>query len=140
MSRDTSQLLIDEIEADCNDFRDKTLDSDAEFDDWIMTNFWLTTNVGKCLGDLRWAVEDINQGIRYFLSRSFIYDYKYTIPYWMSHFGGGVITWKTIAEAWSADDFEGRFWTIALIDRMRQLLWNEPFNITWAARPEEQDM
>ncbi len=46
------------------------------------------------------------------------------------------VDWKMIAEAWSANDFEGRFWTIALIDRMRQLLWNEPFDIKWAAKPE----
>lgn len=140
MSRDTSQLLIDEIEADCDDLRTKTIESDAEFDGWVMTNFWLQTNVAACLGDLRSAVEATNKGIRWFLSRHIIYDYYYTIPYWMAHFGGGEVTWKTIAEAWSADDFEGRFWTIALIDRMRQLLWNEPFNIVWASRPEEQEM
>lgn len=50
------------------------------------------------------------------------------------------VTWKMIAEAWSANDFEGRFWTIALIDRMRQILWNEPFDIKWASKPEVRDI
>ena len=46
------------------------------------------------------------------------------------------LTWKAIAEAWIANDFEGRAVTIAIIDRMRQLIWDEPFYIQWAARPE----
>lgn len=46
------------------------------------------------------------------------------------------LTWKTIVEAWVANDFEGRAMTIAVIDRMRQILWDEPFYIKWAARPE----
>ncbi|GAH61632.1 unnamed protein product, partial [marine sediment metagenome] len=46
------------------------------------------------------------------------------------------LTWQKIIEAWIANDFEGRFYTIAVIDRMRQILWNEPYNVTWAARPE----
>jgi len=48
------------------------------------------------------------------------------------------LTWKTIVEAWIKNDFEGRVVTIATIDRMRQILWNEPFNVVWAARPEER--
>lgn len=47
------------------------------------------------------------------------------------------LTWKAIVEAWVADDFAGRAWTIATIDRMRQILWDEPFNVQWAARPED---
>jgi len=46
------------------------------------------------------------------------------------------LTAEKIVEAWIKNDFEGRALTIAVIDRMRQLIWNEPFNITWAARPE----
>ena len=47
------------------------------------------------------------------------------------------LTWKSIIEAWAKDNFEGRFHTIAFIDRMRQLIWDEPFNVIWAARPEQ---
>jgi len=50
------------------------------------------------------------------------------------------ITWKDIVEAWIKDDFEGRAVTVACIDRMRQLIWDEPFYVAWAARPEEQDI
>jgi len=76
----------------------------------------------------------------------FIYGYttSYNYVYWRNvHLGlyenVPEITWKTIVEAWAKDDFEGRFWTIATIDRMRQIMWNEPFNVMWAARPEEQE-
>ena len=46
------------------------------------------------------------------------------------------LTWQAICEAWLADDFAGRAPTIAIIDKMRQILWDEPFNIQWAARPQ----
>ena len=48
------------------------------------------------------------------------------------------LTWKAICEAWAKDDFEGRAVTIAFIDRMRQLVWNEPFSVLWAAKPETE--
>lgn len=47
------------------------------------------------------------------------------------------LTYQKICEAWGKDDFEGRSVTIAFIDRMRQLIWNEPFSAIWAAKPEE---
>ena len=46
------------------------------------------------------------------------------------------LTYIDICNAWAADSFRGRAETIAYIDRMRQLIWNEPFNVIWAARPE----
>lgn len=46
------------------------------------------------------------------------------------------LTWQAIVEAWTKDDFAGRAYTIATIDRMRQILWDEPFDVRWAARPE----
>lgn len=52
----------------------------------------------------------------------------------------GTVNYKSICEAWGRNDFEGRAVTIAFIDRMRQLLWNEPFSAMWAARPEEQEL
>lgn len=47
------------------------------------------------------------------------------------------LPWVFIVESWIENDFAGREWTIACIDRMRQILWDEPFNIMFAARPEE---
>jgi len=140
MIRETSQALITEIESDCNSLRNKTIESDAEFDNWIMTDYWLKSNVAYCLADCRNAIEATNLGIRYFLSRNTLYDYEFTIPYWMFHYGGGVITWQTIVEAWAANNFEGAGFTIAFIDRMRQLIWDKPFYVAWASKPEQQGL
>lgn len=49
------------------------------------------------------------------------------------------VTWQKICLAWAKSDFEGRAMTIGFIDRMRQLLWDEPFYIAFAARPESQE-
>jgi len=49
------------------------------------------------------------------------------------------LTWQKICEAWIKDDFAGRAMTISCIDRMRQILWDEPFYVVWAARPEQQE-
>ena len=49
------------------------------------------------------------------------------------------VTWQVICEAWIKNDFEGRATTIALIDRMRQILWDEPFYAVFAGRPEETE-
>jgi len=59
--------------------------------------------------------------------------------YWAAQSGGleYELTWQKIVACWAKDDFEGRFWTIAFIDRMRQLIWDEPFKIAWASRPQE---
>jgi len=66
-------------------------------------------------------------------------DTNYDPPYLNSYlweYGSGAVTWEAIVEAWISNDFEGRAPTIAVIDRMRQILWDEPFRVTWAARPE----
>lgn len=139
MYRDTSEELINRLEARCDLLRSKTLESDDEFDDWILTQYWLESNVAKCLNDCRQAIMATNLGIRAFLDRYTWYDYYYIIPYWMSHYGGAV-TWESICEAWMKDDFDGAAPTIAFIDRMRQLIWNEPFYVAWAAKPEQQEL
>jgi len=46
------------------------------------------------------------------------------------------MTYVDICNAWAKDSFRGRAETIAYIDRMRQLVWDEPFNVIWASRPE----
>ena len=48
------------------------------------------------------------------------------------------LTAKAICEAWGKDDFADRAITITFIDRMRQLIWNEPYYVAWAARPEDK--
>ena len=49
------------------------------------------------------------------------------------------LTATKICEAWAANQFQDRALTIAFIDRMRQLIWDEPFYVAWAARPEKGD-
>lgn len=71
----------------------------------------------------------------YGYSSSLNHAYWYYIHKWL-YDREAEVTWQTICEAWVANDFEGRAMTIAVIDRMRQILWNEPYNVTWAARPE----
>jgi len=46
------------------------------------------------------------------------------------------LTAKKICEAWAKDGFEDRALTVAFIDRMRQLVWDEPFYVAWAAKPK----
>jgi len=58
--------------------------------------------------------------------------------YGMGDFPAADVTWKSICEAWVKNDFEGKEWTIACIDRMRQLMWDKPFSIKWAADPKEE--
>lgn len=60
------------------------------------------------------------------------------VPQFLEDHTGAEISWKSICEAWAADDFAGRAPTIAFIDRMRQLVWNEPFYAVWASRPESE--
>jgi len=46
------------------------------------------------------------------------------------------LTAKKICEAWAVNGFQDRAVTIAFIDRMRQLIWDEPFYVAWAAKPK----
>jgi len=48
------------------------------------------------------------------------------------------LTAEKICLAWAANQFEDRALTIAFIDRMRQLIWDEPFFVAWAAKPESK--
>ena len=48
------------------------------------------------------------------------------------------LTSVKICEAWMQDDFKDRALTIAFIDRMRQLIWDEPFSAIWAGLPETE--
>ena len=59
---------------------------------------------------------------------------NYNLIYFLSKYTS--VTWKSICEAWAKDDFEGKEWTIACIDHMRKLMWDKPFSIIWASKPE----
>lgn len=76
--------------------------------------------------------------VRFLIDHEAAYTPAYPILYYFEHYAG--VTYQSICEAWFANDFEGRAVTIACIDRMRQILWNEPYSAQWAARPEEQEI
>ena len=59
-------------------------------------------------------------------------DYEFPVPEEYE------LTAEKICLAWAKDEFKDRALTIAFIDRMRQLIWDEPFYVAWASRPESR--
>lgn len=129
---DTQQSCLDSMTQFYADARQAWLWSDPYLS--AATDFWYASDYVNCLGNLLgWAtyVWDV-------LYRLIAYDANYephsVVPYYSSNYGG--VTWESIVEAWMRNDYEGRVWTIGVIDKMRQILWDEPFDLTFAARPE----
>lgn len=84
-----------------------------------------------CLG-----LSAFTETMRWFVKGVSGWSVDYPRTYFSEHHTG--VTYKSICEAWGKDDFEGRAVTIAFIDRMRQLIWGEPYFVAWAAKPEEE--
>lgn len=63
-------------------------------------------------------------------------DWHYGVPEFIDQHC--TTTWETIVSAWTSDDFEGRKWTIATIDRMREIVLEEDWDIVWAGNIENQ--
>jgi len=103
-------------------------------------NAWNEPDDHAAIGHLLSSVNSLNVVFTYLIMRNPPYTPKFGILYWLNHFVEAEVTWKSICEAWVKNDFEGRFWTIGIIDRMRQIMWDEPFDLTWAARPEEREI
>lgn len=96
--------------------------------------YWLIGCIGETIDTFYDLVYNwypySNGGVVYhFLERYTRKEYPEADPY--------VLTVEKICEEWAKDDFKGRALTIAYIDRMRQILWDEPFSAIWAARPEQ---
>ncbi len=124
-----------------NECRLILVDLEDDLDMRSNSDYNLTANGG--VGWVTWAnravLADLVEAMQYFvygLTSSFSY-VKWLDVHQGLYEQESEITWQAIAEAWIKDDFEGRAVTIATIDRMRQILWNEPFYVQWAARPEE---
>jgi len=128
MSRETSQLTIDRIESFSDSAYDLTITSDAFFDNWQMTSYWLQTHVDGCLADCRWAIEDINKAIRYILDRDPSFDYDYILPYWMFHFGGGIIDMSAILKAMDAAEPHQPLLFVAYLEAYYASVWNASFD------------
>ena len=116
-------------------------------DDIDTTNINIFWNDGTWRNNIKAIIDSIRDVLADHIeaSQHFVYgqtsSFNYT--YWRSlhlELLPGELSWESIVEAWIADDFEGRAVTIATIDRMRQILWNEPFSVIWAARPENIDI
>lgn len=89
----------------------------------------------------RQVIADLIEAMQYFVyggSDSFRYDTWFKV-HWGLFYQESEVTWQAICEAWVKDDFEGRGWTIAVIDKMRQIVWDEPFDIQWAAMPDAEE-
>lgn len=101
---------------------------------------WLAGEDHLAIDELRKVCENLNSALGSHHLGYWNPDYAGYFPYILcQNIPTGEVTWKSIVEAWAKNDFEGRAWTIAMIDRMRQILWDEPFNIKWAARPEQEE-
>lgn len=82
------------------------------------------------------CLTDIIKGVKKLFSFSSSWYPECPVPYFLTHHTA--LTWKSICEAWAKDDFEGKEWTIACIDHMRKLMWDKPFRIIWASKPETE--
>lgn len=63
-------------------------------------------------------------------------DPSWALPYYLRHYT--LWDYRSINESWFENNFRGAGPTIAFIDRMRQLLWDEPYFVAWAAIPEQK--
>ncbi|GAJ06186.1 unnamed protein product [marine sediment metagenome] len=98
---------------------------------------YMAGEVLPCLYDTLFAISHLSAAMTWLTYQTTDNPKSADLLYYLDNYAG--VSWKAIVEAWSADDFEGAGITIAFIDRMRQLIWDEPFNVIWAAKPEEQE-
>ncbi|MBA7609502.1 hypothetical protein ES703_16693 [subsurface metagenome] len=116
----------------CNDAWDEIFDAQT---------WWNMGLDHASLGHLIEAVDHNIYATYYSLCRNTFYTPNYGVPYFFTYHTEGepfVLTWRAICEALAKDDFEGRYWAIAIIDHMRTLIWDKPFNIIWATKPEKE--
>lgn len=115
---------------------------DAQTDLTAAWVFWGIPNDHLALQRVMWSLQHVIDGVFLMNSHSGSANYYGVVPLCLVE-GWEYetetlpkVTWKSIVEAFMKNDYEGRVWIIGVIDRMRQILWNEPFNLTFAARPE----
>ncbi|GAH91794.1 unnamed protein product [marine sediment metagenome] len=104
----------------------------ADSEDWRSAIYMLGTAIGNCAA----------MTVQIFDADAISWDNSFfnECLYWAAQEGGDAepyeLTATKICEAWAKKGFEDRALTIAFIDRMRQLIWDEPFFVAWAAKPE----
>jgi len=96
---------------------------------------------GSIIDKIRLLLDDMYWCMEAMLNQEVGGTYPTVFQNWVNNvgLGGDELTATAICEAWGKNNFEDRALTIAFIDRMRQLIWDEPFYIKWAARPEESE-
>lgn len=108
--------------------------------DWFYDAWFTHSNFNsEWRGHIYNALNDIKLCIGMLVWTNYMLYEPKRLPYYLEHCIEAdeyVLTWKKICEAWVKNDFEGKEWTIACIDRMRQLMWDKPFSIMWAAKPD----
>lgn len=137
------QSVLDDIKTHTQQAQTWLNEADTE---WLLArDEWQAGNDHQCLYHLlgvTWRNVDALQEFMYPYSPYWYYGiFWYFLNYYTIESAPEYdLTWKAICEAWIKNDFEGRAPTIAIIDRMRQILWDEPFYIQWAARPETKEL
>ena len=127
-------------------------------DEYHNQSYWVDFQLGEAQAD--WDAHNYNAAIQHLITAvseqtaaidiivddyRYAYDKKFLLlalkaswQYTTETLPEFTLTWKKICEAWAEDDFAGKEWTIACIDHMRKLMWDEPFNIIWASKPESE--
>ena len=116
---------------------DRLAEAYAETDD-PPTLATFRTAIGGATG-LNWCIKEIIDYNATYYNKSYFFESIYWANKDQPDPPEFELTWIKICEAWAVNDFEGRAVTIAFIDRMRQLIWDEPFYVAWAARPENSE-
>lgn len=136
---DKDQFLadIDDAYGDAWEQRNRAQSEwNAADDTWSFGSGWYHTYCRQMLDSIEHLISAVDYltitNYAYYPSYGVVYGFKY-------HTGEGEpLTWRTICETLAKDDFEGRYWFIAIIDHMRTLIWDKPFNIVWATKPEKE--
>ncbi len=102
---------------------------------------WQSGQVLDAIYDLTIAVMQNNFAIDRIVYNMAPYDgggmiYHFLKDYTWPEVESTPLTWQSICQAWTLNNFEGKEWTISIIDHMRRLMWDEPYFIQWAANPE----
>ncbi len=106
-----------------------------EYEGYAYTEY-LAGDALAAIYNILWCINYLRMGLYDLIATDSNPSDNSVILYYINTFAG--VSWQSIVQAWVANDFEARFWTIGVIDRMRQILWDEPFDLTWAARPEDK--
>lgn len=115
------------------------LDGQAEHTVWSYSHYQEVAHEpwSGFILELRNTVYLLEDAVYYLIYHSATQPDYYNLYYILRFFDEQELSWRSICEALVANDFEGKYWTIAIIDRMRQLIWDKPFSIKWAANPTE---